>query len=328
MMYSFKKKPVLTLLCGLFAAALSWQAFGQAAAGKRPVLGVLEIEPTEGVAQQVRVAGDSLSIKRLQGSLDAQLIERLAAKRRFRVAARTDLETLLKDSDLQQVFAADPVQAFKMAGCQYGLIVRMTDFVDDSRDVLTETGGVLSRTRTLRMALTGTIYDLESNTVLESVTAVYDDTFSRLGMSGEGRGDGNSDEGGQILGQASAALADHLAQKVVDRVYPPRVLMVVGNRVMINRGADAGVRVGQAWQIMAVQEVADPDFPSESVRVEMPMGMMTITQVLATQSQGEVGENFGVAQGMIARPVPAGAGSAEGFDGMRAAGAAFQSAMP
>lgn len=304
MKYLFNKKPAFVFWCGLLAAALSWQAFGQAATGTRPVLGVLEIEPTEGVAQQVRSAGDSLSIKRLQGSLDVQLIERLAAKRRFRVAARTDLETLLKDSDLQQVFAADPVQAFKMAGCQYGLIVRMTDFVDDSRDVLTETGGVLSRTRSLRIALTGTIYDLESNTVLESVTAVYQDTFSRLGMSGEGRADGKSDEGGQILGQASAALADHLAQKVVDRVYPPRVLLVAGNRVMINRGSDAGVRVGESWQVMAVQEVADPDFPSETVRVEMPMGTMVISQVLANQSQGELRENFGVSQGMIARPAP------------------------
>jgi len=290
----------MLLLAGV-APAMAQQ--GQAAPA-RPKLGILEIKPTPALRAKVgqQRGGGSLSLDRVTQSMDGQLLDRLFQIRRYDLVARSDLETLLKEQDLQQAFAANPVEAFRMAGCDFGLIVTLDDFDDSEEQLRGEGGQVLAVRRTVRMSAVARIYDVQRGVLVATANLqIGPMTDSQRPQTGVGGGSG--DQFGEMLVRMSREFASQAAIAVLDATLPARVVSVRGSQVGINRGEGTGIEPGQEWIIYTGEgePIIDPDTGEVLGVEEVAIGRVVIERVDERLAWGRATEDFGIAVRAIAR---------------------------
>lgn len=268
----------------------------------RPTLGILEIQPTPAVVKVAEQRGSTaLSLQRVTQSMDGQLLDRLFQIRRFDLVARRDMEALLKDVDLQQAFARNPVAAFKMAGCDYGLIVTLDDFDDTIETRQGEGGQIVMRRRTVRLSAVARIYDIERGVLIASANIqVGPETSSARVTPGVPGNPG--DQFGELLVQVSREFASQAAMAVLDSTLPARIVSVRDQQVAINRGVGTGVESGQEWVIYAIGEViVDPDTGEVLGSEEIEIGRIKIDRVEERLSWGRAIEDRGISVNSIAR---------------------------
>lgn len=287
----------------LGVAALSPSVALAQQAPTRPRLGIMNIEPTPALAEAVARSGaDSrLSLQRVTQSLDGQLLDRLFQIRRYDLVARRDMEVLLKDIDLQRAFAANPVQAFRMAGCDYGLIVTLDDF-NDARDTQRGEGGqIIAERRTVRLSAVAKIYDIEKGVLAATANLQVGPEMSVARVL-PGVQQGANDQFGELLVQISREFASQAALAVLDSTLPARVVSVRGKQVGLNRGEGTGIEPGQEWVIYARgEELIDPDTGVVLGVEEVEIGRIRVDRVDERLSWGEVIEDLGIANGATAR---------------------------
>ncbi len=287
----------------LFTAATA----AVAQTNERPKLGILEVQATPALEQklaQQRGQGE-LSLRRITQSLDGQLMDRLFQIRRYDLVARADMEVLLKDVDLQQAFTANPVEAFRMAGCDYGLIVTLDDFNDESHEQRGEGGQVIQIRRTVRMSAVAKIYDIEKGVLVGTTNVQIGPKISaqrvQPGVSG-----GSGDQFGGLLTDIAREFASKTAMALLDTTMPAKVVAVSGEEVAVNRGAGTGIEVGQEWVIYggSGEPITDPDTGEVLGVEEVEIGRIVIERVNEKMSWGRAKEDLGIARSCIARRKP------------------------
>ena len=270
----------------------------------RPKLGILEVEATPALAERVAGQGrdTSLAMQQVAQSLDGQLLDRLLKIQRYDLVARRDLETLLKDVDLQAAFAQNPIEAFKLARCDYGLIVTLDDF-NDSRERQTGEGGtVIAERRTVRLSAVLKIYDIEKGTLAATANLQIGPEMQAVRVA-PGISGATGDQFGELLVKLSQSFATRAAQAVLDSTLPARVVSVRGKQIAINRGEGTGIEAGQEWVIYARgEELIDPDTGEVLGADEAEVGRVRIDRVEQRLSWGEALEDFGISREAIARP--------------------------
>ncbi|MDX9911843.1 MAG: hypothetical protein RBS39_08435 [Phycisphaerales bacterium] len=289
-------------LTALAPAQDSTPASGAQPAG-RPRLGILEIQATPSLAEKVaRQGADAgLSLRRVTESLDGQLLDNLNTIKMYELVARRDLEVLLKDQDLQQVFSANPVAAFKIARCDYGLVLTLDDFNDEREDLMGEGRQAIATKRTVRLSAVAKIYDIEKGTLVSTASFVVgpESMSSRIMPGVKGAGD---DQFGELLTKVSRDFAQQASRIVLDSTRPASVVSVVGKQVAINRGRGTGIEPGQEWVVYARGEViTDPDTGEVLGSAEVQVGRVRIQRVEERLAWGEAVEDYGIARGAIAR---------------------------
>ena len=294
--------PKTTLLLVLLISLLSLTS--RPTSGQIETLGVGAVKPTPAIAQKSDTTGKRNSLDRVVQSLDGQLIDRINATRKFQVVGRSDLKELLKEQEFAasgNVDANDKnaAQQFKMAGARYVLITAVDDFQDyNETATFTDTGRSASK-RVIRLSAVGKIYDSTKGQLLESANFQMSNKDITSNHSYSVKDGDLSDE---LMVEMARGMAEKIANRVTDVIFPAKVVAVQGRQIIINRGDGTGIAVGQMWNAFAVgEELIDPDTKQSLGRQETPVGKVKITSVLPKVANAESVEDTGITVGSILR---------------------------
>lgn len=248
-------------------------------------LAISDVKVTQGLIDANTVAGRSISLNRVAQALDGQLMDRVNATRKFEIIGRSDMDSLLKEADFAN-------SQFKVSGVDYLLVTTIDDFQDQKE---TKNFAALGKTvdiRTIRFAAVAKIYDGTTGRLIESanVNLVHsqpDDVSGNNVRSG--------DLSDALLRTISKDLAEKVAVRVADVIFPARILSKLDKQVTINRGEGSGVTVGQLWNVFALgEELVDPDTGVSLGREEMQVGKVRIKQINPKTAIGEIIEDNGI----------------------------------
>lgn len=277
-----------TLVAGP-ATALAQDA--AAAPGKKK-LAVTKIAANPAVAQRMSAQGVKLSLDTILEALDSQIHDRLLNTRRFEMIERGDADALAKE-------ASASGQMFAFNGADYILTVRVDNFNDR-----TETRRLQSLGKTI-MGRAVEISAVAKITEVATQRAIASANFAVKKYDSENRSENTTHAVGEatdiLMSDAVRELAQKIAARTTDVVYPARVLAKRDRTVTINRNDQSGVAVGQIWEVYALgDELVDPD-TGEKSREEVLVGKVKVTRVTPQNSQAEVVEDTGIERGAIVR---------------------------
>ena len=303
------KTKSVTLIMGLLLAAICLIPNTAAAqAASKPTKKTLAIQTTR-VAEAVKAATSAAgsqkynAMQRIAQSMDQQLVDRFHNTRKFNIVAREDIERILKEQELQSTLSdpSDPrvAKAFKLAGCEYSLVVTVDDFQDLLQHLRDEHGQILATKRTIRLSAVGKIYDNTTGILLETSNYQISKNLGAQQMDGAPTVAEVSDK---IITELARLMAAKSAMRVMDVLYPAKIISLTGKQAIINRGDGTGIAKGQVWTIFATgEEMIDPDTGESLGSSEYPVGKLTISQVTPKFSRGIISEDFGVEKLHVAR---------------------------
>src|ERR1700690_1072194 len=290
-------------LCfGLLSVSLL-PALASAQDGKA-TLAVSSIKPTPSLAAAVK-PDKKIEMGRIIESLDSQLIDPINATRKFDVLGRSDLSDVIKEQDLGasgNVDAKTAAQAGKLTGAKYLLVTTVDDYQDYVEKATFEGTGRSATKRVFRLSVVGKVYDASTGKLLESANfQTGNDEFKQIQ---EERSytvkDGElSDE---MMLAVSRDMAQKIANRIADVIFPAKVLLKRDKEVTINRGEGGGVAVGDTFNVFALgEELIDPDTKESLGREEAKVGRVKITQVNPKTSTAEILDDTGIDKGAILR---------------------------
>jgi hypothetical protein len=112
----------------------------------------------------------------------------------------------------------------------------------------------------------------------------------------------NGNTSDTLLTEATRDMSQRIADRVVDSIFPARIIGRRDKIVTINRNDTSPIAVGQTWEVFTLgQELTDPD-TGEKSREEVLVGTIRVTRVTPQNSQAEVLEDNGVDVGAVIRP--------------------------
>ncbi|MDR3459935.1 MAG: CsgG/HfaB family protein [Verrucomicrobiae bacterium] len=272
----------------------------------KATLGVSSIKPTASLADSTR-PDKKMELNRIVESLDSQLIDRINATRKFDVVGRSDLNEVIKEQDLGasgNVDAKTAAKAGKLAGAKYLLVATVDDFQDYVEKATFEGTGHTATKRVFRFSIIGKIYDSSTGKPLESANfQTGNDEFKQIQQERNySVKDGElSDE---MMVAVSRSLAEKIANRVADVIFPAKVMVKRDTQVTINRGEGAGVAVGDTFNVFALgEEMIDPDTKESLGREEVKVGKVKISEVDPKFSKADILEDTGITAGAVLRKV-------------------------
>ncbi|MGA2786850.1 MAG: CsgG/HfaB family protein [Verrucomicrobiota bacterium] len=270
----------------------------------KATLAVSSIKPTPSLAAAVK-PDKKIEMGRIIESLDSQLIDRINATRKFDVVGRSDLNDVLKEQDLGasgNVDAKTAAQAGKLTGAKYLLVTTVDDFQDYVEKATFEGTGRSATKRVFRLSVVGKVYDSSTGKLLESVNfQTGNDAFKQIQEERN-----YSVKDGELSDEMMVAVSRDMAQKIANRIadviFPAKVLLKRDKEVTINRGEGGGVAVGDTFNVFALgEELIDPDTKESLGREEAKVGRVKITQVNPKTSTAEILDDTGIDKGAILR---------------------------
>jgi curli biogenesis system outer membrane secretion channel CsgG len=287
---------------GLLSAVLL-PALASAQEGKA-TLAVSSIKPTPSLAASVKPDKKN-EMGRIIESLDSQLVDRINATRKFDVVGRSDLSDIIKEQDLGasgNVDARTAAKAGKLTGAKYLLVTTVDDYQDYVEKATFEGTGRSATKRVFRLSVVGKVYDASTGKLMESANfQTGNDAFKQIQEERS-----YSVKDGELSDEMMVAVSRDLAQKIANRVadviFPAKVLLKRDKEVTINRGEGGGVTVGNTFNVYALgEELIDPDTKESLGREEAKVGRVKITQVNPKTSTAEILEDTGIDKGAILR---------------------------
>ncbi len=276
----------------LILATLATSLFLTAAHAQLKSLGISDVKPTPALLENVAKSGTKNSLERVTQALDGQLTDRVHNTRKFEIIARSDLAQILKEADFTG-------GAFAVKSVDYLLVTSVDDFQDYEETATFEALGKTVTKRVIRFSAIGKIYDSKSGKLIETANFQIsnrdiDEPLQQSTRSGE-----LSDA---LLLDITRKMADKIANRVVDVIFPARVVAKQDKQVTLNRGDGTGIAVGQTWEIFALgEEMIDPDTGESLGADEVLVGKVRVTRVLPKVAQAEILEDFGIDKSAVAR---------------------------
>lgn len=283
-------------------------------------LGLAEVKVGKALAAGAKDAAQGSALGRVAEALGEQLADRLQNTRKFKVIARSDLDAIFKEQGLAaspDVDAADKTkaQSFKVSGIQYLLVAAITDFQDHVETATFEGTGEKAEKRVVRLGCVCKLFDTTTGAVVESASFQLgpgDPDYRRLSQISEVKtySTRNGTLSDRLLVGATAVLAERLAGRIVDALFPARVVAKTGDQVTINRGDGTGIAAGQVWRVFALgAEMTDPDTGASLGREEVEIGSVRVVEVTPRFARAQILEDRGIDKGQVLRsgapPAPA-----------------------
>lgn len=280
------------LLAALAATLLTGPALlAQDAPGKKK-LAVTKITANSAVAARMSNQGVGLSLDSILQGLDAQVHDRLLNTRRFEMLERADADALATE-------AAASGQSFSFNGADYILTIRVDGFNDRMEERRLASLGKTIRGRAIEISAVAKITEVATQRSISSAN------FSVKKYDSENRSENTTQRVGEasdvLMMDAVRELAQKIAGRTTDAVFPARIIGKRDRIVTINRNDQSGIAVGQTWEVYAIgEELVDPD-TGEKSREEVYVGKIRVTRVTPQNSQAEILEDNGVDRGAIVR---------------------------
>lgn len=294
---------LLVVVFGLFGNS---SAMGQDQPVGKATLGIGAVKATPATVEAARAAGTLNQMNRVVEAMDAQLMDRLHNTRKFTLVSRSDLDQILKEQKLVasgniDADDASAAQAFKLAGCKYLLVTTVDNFQDYVEKATFEGFGESATRRVVQFSVVAKIYDTTTGKLLESANFQLDNSgVERNAAYVQARGDLKE----ELFVLMARMMSQRVADRVVDVLYPAKIVARTDRTVTINRGDGTGIAAGQVWEVFALgEELKDPDTGASLGREEIKVGAVKITSVQPLTSKGEVIEDRGVDKGQVLRLV-------------------------
>ncbi len=320
-MRSSRIRPFARRICALAAASLAVVAAGaagalskgqaDAAGGGKPRLAIREIAASKAVQTQAGAEGALNVLNQIVEGADPQLMTAIDGTRRFELVARADLPSVIKEQNLAEsgnVNTLDPqaAKALQLAGAAYLATVTIDNFQDvTERTVLPgQFGDSQAERRTIQIqgvvkifnSTTGTLYRSTAVTLNESAV---DEVLA--GVQQQGR------KTNALIGKVTSLFAAAAASAITESLAPAKVIGYTMGQITFNRTADAGVKNGQIWEVLAPgQDMVDPDTGESLGSEEIRVGWARVTNAGPRFSNAQAIEDYGIDRGSIMRLRPEG----------------------
>ena len=276
----------------LLGVALTGALFAQDAAPAAPAsppakkkIAITKIAATDSVKARMVGQGVGLSLASVIEALDSQVYDRVLSTKRFEVLERSDADALAKESA-----AAGTVFQFNQA--DYLLTIRIDGFNDRVETRRLASLGKTVTARVIEMSAVAKITEVATQRAIAStnfqVSRRQSDQLSEntVGKNGE-----SSDI---LLTDITREMAQKIASRVADAIFPARVLAKRDKVVTINRNDTSGIKVGQVWEVFILgDELVDPD-TGDKTREEVLVGKVKVSRVTPQNSQAEIVEDTGI----------------------------------
>jgi len=230
---------------------------------------------------------------RLENEITELVTNGLIGKGDYRLVERSHIDQILREQNFSASARVDSTTAARMGkliGARFVVIGTITDFSIASSGGM-RIGRLGISTSTARTALTARIIDVETGEIVASSSGVGEETGVSLSVSNFKGLSFNSSEFKQsslgksvqtavddfcenvacALSQACTAMASRAADAMQMK---GSVIALVGSNVVINVGADAGVKHGQLYGVFRLTDV--PGLPDP---VRVPVGIIKIISV-------------------------------------------------
>jgi len=265
----------------------------QASPGKKK-LAVTKIVPTPSLKTRMESQGTILSLTSVIESLSPQVYDRLTNTKRFTLLERADADALIEEN-------AAGGSAFAFNQADYVLTINVDNFNDRTETRELRTLGKTVSTRAVDLVAVAKITEVATQKALATTSfkVTRRDAEQKSGNTTEKVGNAND----LLLTDATTEMAQKIADRVIDVVFPARILFKRGTTVTINRNDSSYIRVGQIWEAFTLGEKSvDPD-TGEEIREEISSGKIRITHVSPQNSRGEILDDAGIEPQAIVRMV-------------------------
>ncbi len=230
---------------------------GPGAESRKPTIAVLDFRLAKGTSK-ASVGGREIKVEQQTGILTDKLIAALAKAAKFTLVEREKLNTILDELMLSEVGVVDPksaIKAGKLLGADYfvfGTLTHLSGAVREEQIPFTQ--------RTQKCAIldvgvdfrvvdtrTGKVVAADSYTDAEQHRSLTDVDF-RGGISNE------------KMTAFLVKTAEELAHRIVDAIYPIKVVSADDQSIYINRGSGTGIKEGDIFVVMVLgKDLRDPD---------------------------------------------------------------------
>lgn len=298
-------KFILSFLTVWFLALAGASSYAQTRGAKNTIT-VSSVRATPALSAKVAAEGSGRTLERVMQSMDKRMASAIQATRKFEIVANNaDLNAVLGEQNF--TVQSGNVDSLALGAAQMGKIKSskyvLTLFVDDFQETA-ESASIPSLERkalrrSVRVRAVADIYNTTSATLLESAGVEVEkslfeelpDGIARTGALADG-----------IVAEVAQSLAEKIALRVADTVFPIRVIAKTGNILTLNRAAGAGVTVGARYDVYALGgSLTDPDTGEELGREEVKVGEAEITAVFPKFSKAQTLSDNGIGNGCILR---------------------------
>lgn len=276
----------LLKLLSFFAlgALLAGTVVAQDAPGKKK-LAITKIAATDSVKARMSKQGAGLSLGSVLEALDSQVYDRVLNTKRFEILERSDADALAKESA-----AAGNVFQFQQA--DYLLTIRVDGFNDRTETRVLASLGKTVTARVVELSAVAKITEVSTQRAIASTNfqvsrrqadQLSGNTVEKVGESSD-----------VLLTDITREMAQKIASRVADAVFPARVIGKRDKVVTINRNDTSGIKVGQVWEVFTLGgDLVDPD-TGEKTREEVYVGKVKISRVTPQNSQADIIEDTGI----------------------------------
>jgi curli biogenesis system outer membrane secretion channel CsgG len=286
---------LLSLLSSSLLTATLLLAVSPASAQEAPVkkkIAITKIAATDALKARMARQGVGLSLDSVLQALDSQVYDRVLNTRRFEVLERSDADALAQES-------AAAGNAFQFNQADYLLTIRVDSFNDR---VETRRFAALGKTVSARVIELSAVAKI---TEVATQRAIASTNFQVTKHDAETRSESTIGKNGEasdaLLIAATREMAQKIASRAADAIYPARIIGRRDRTVTINRNDQSGIKPGQVWEIFAPgDELTDPD-TGEKTMEEVYVGKVKVTRVTPQNAQAEIVEDTGIDRGAYAR---------------------------
>lgn len=278
-----------------------------APAPTRIAIAVPAVEALPAVVEKVAGYGQRNELAQILQGLDAKLADALQNTRKFEVRAHAELAKIIGEQQAQDsgnFDLSDPARAkpFQLAGIPYLALVQIDDFQDQVQTARFEGVGQQATRRQIRLSAVCRVFDATRGTLLESARVTLSDfDFKNNPQYVVDQKGGDLTEA--VVNVIADKMANRIAQKITDTVFPAKVLVVRDGVVTLNRGEGTDIAVGEIWEVFAQGEaLIDPDTGENLGAEEVAVGFVRVISVAPKFSRAEIcGLDRGIARNSILR---------------------------
>jgi hypothetical protein len=283
----------LTRLLALLALGVAFTgALSAQDAPAKKKIAITKIAATDSVKTRMSSQGVGISLSSVLEALDSQVYDRVLNTKRFEVLERSDADALAKE-------AGATGAAFQFNQVDYLLTIRVDGFNDRMETRRLAALGKTVTARVIELSAVAKVTEVATQRAIAStnfqVTRRQADQLS--GNTTEKVGESSD----ILLTDITREMAQKIAGRVADAVFPARILAKRDKVVTINRNDTTGIKVGQVWEVFVLgEDLVDPD-TGEKTREEVFVGTVKVSRVTPQNSQAEIVEDTGIDKLAIVR---------------------------
>jgi len=257
---------------------------------QRQTLAVDKVKASTSLTADIAKDNRGIQCARIVEAMDRHIISAITSSRKFTIVGRQDLKTILDEQDLGQsgiVNQEAAAQLGEVKGAKYKLVTVVDHFQEETARATFNEGEKLKRR--FQVSAQATIYDTSTGEVLDA-SNIQVEKVDVIGIDPgtSNRQGGRTDE---LMPLVTRELAEKTTARLVDVLFPAKIIDVDGTTITINRGEGFFKQDDVITLFSKGKTVVDPDTGEKMTIKGKTLGTARITSVDPTNAQAELAPN-------------------------------------